>query len=46
MAEMAPGLVEVGTDLRATGEFRRELVMAAIVNLEEHMTGVAQLLFR
>jgi carbon-monoxide dehydrogenase medium subunit len=42
MAEMAPDLVEVGTDLRATGEFRRELVRAAVVNLEEHMTGVAQ----
>ena len=42
VAEMAPGLVEVGTDLRATGEYRRELVRAAIVNLEEHMTGVVQ----
>lgn len=42
VAEMAPDLVEVGTDLRATGEFRRELVRAAVVNLEEHMTGVAQ----
>ncbi|RIE07114.1 hypothetical protein SMC6_07605 [Candidatus Cryosericum odellii] len=42
LAEMAPDLVEVGTDLRATGEFRRELVRAAIVNLDEHMTGVAQ----
>jgi CO/xanthine dehydrogenase FAD-binding subunit len=42
VAEMAPDFVEVGTDLRATGEFRRELVRAAIVNLEEHMTGVAQ----
>jgi len=42
LTEIAPDLVEVGTDLRATGEFRRELVRAAIVNLEEHMTGVAQ----
>lgn len=42
VAEMARDLVEVGTDLRATGEFRRELVGAAIVNLEEYMTGVAQ----
>ncbi|MHC1679419.1 MAG: xanthine dehydrogenase family protein subunit M [Candidatus Cryosericum sp.] len=42
VAEMALELVEVGTDLRATGEFRRELVRAAIVNLEEHMTGVSQ----
>jgi len=42
VAEMAPDLVEVGTDLRATGEFRRELVRAAIVNLEEHMTGMVQ----
>lgn len=42
VAEMAPDVVEVGTDLRATGEFRRELVRAAILNLEEHMTGVAQ----
>jgi len=41
VAEMARDLVEVGTDLRATGEFRRELVGAAIVNLEEYMTGVA-----
>ena len=42
LAEVAPELVEVGSDLRATGEFRRELVRAAIVNLEEHMTEVAQ----
>jgi CO/xanthine dehydrogenase FAD-binding subunit len=42
VAEMAPDVVEVGSDLRATGEFRRELVRAAILNLEEHMTGVAQ----
>ncbi|MFZ2413828.1 MAG: FAD binding domain-containing protein [Candidatus Cryosericum sp.] len=42
LAEIAPDVVEVGTDLRATGEFRRELVRAAIVSLEEHMTGVAQ----
>jgi carbon-monoxide dehydrogenase medium subunit len=42
LAEIAPEFVEVGSDLRATGEFRRELVRAAIVNLEEHMTGVAQ----
>jgi xanthine dehydrogenase small subunit len=42
VAEMAPDLVEVGTDLRATGEFRRELVRAAIVSLEEYMAGVAQ----
>lgn len=42
VAEMAPDLVEVGTDFRATGEFRRELVRAAIVNLEEYMTGVVQ----
>lgn len=42
VAEMAPDVVEVGTDLRATEEYRRELVRAAIVNLEEHMTEVAQ----
>ena len=42
LAEVAYDLVEVGTDFRATGEYRRELVRAAVVYLEEHMTGVAQ----
>jgi CO/xanthine dehydrogenase FAD-binding subunit len=42
LAEVACDLVEVGTDFRATGEYRRELVRAAVVYLEEHMTGVAQ----
>lgn len=42
LAELAPAIVEVGTDLRATEEYRRELVYAAIVYWEEYMTGVAQ----
>lgn len=42
LAERAPAVVEVGSDLRATEEYRRELVHAAIVYLEEHMTGVTQ----
>jgi carbon-monoxide dehydrogenase medium subunit len=42
LAELAPSVVEVSSDLRATEEYRRELVHAAIVYWEEHMTGVAQ----
>ncbi len=42
VAEKALTVVEVGDDLRASGQFRRELVKAAVVNLGEHMTGVAQ----
>ncbi len=42
LAELAPNLVDVGTDLRATEEYRRDLVHAAIVYLEEHMMGATQ----
>jgi CO/xanthine dehydrogenase FAD-binding subunit len=41
-AELASNVVEVGDDLRASGGFRRELVRAALVNLGEQLTGVAQ----
>jgi CO/xanthine dehydrogenase FAD-binding subunit len=42
LADLAPTMVEVGDDLRATGEFRHALVKAAIISLGEHMTGVTQ----
>jgi len=42
VAELAPDIVEVGSDLRASGEFRHVLVRAALINLGEHMTEVAQ----
>jgi CO/xanthine dehydrogenase FAD-binding subunit len=41
-AELASKVVEVGDDLRASGEFRRELVKAAVVSLGEQLTGVTQ----
>jgi CO/xanthine dehydrogenase FAD-binding subunit len=41
-AELASKVVEVGDDLRASGQFRHELVKAAVVNLGEHMTEVMQ----
>lgn len=40
--ELASRVVDVGDDLRASGEFRRELVKAAFVNLGERLTGVPQ----
>lgn len=42
LSELAPNFVEVGTDQRATGEYRRELVHAAIIYWGEHVTGVVQ----
>lgn len=42
LARTAQQLVDVGADHRATAEYRRELVRAAIVSLGEWMTGDEQ----
>jgi len=42
LARSAQQIVEVGTDHRATAEYRRELVRAAIISLGAWMTGDAQ----